>query len=209
LGRGEYRQPDHRSHVSGAAAGPPATPLTSATNAARLTTRSASPASRRRTGISIDQDFVDGYWKLTSDEMATTCAGGAVVAGCTSHLDYMFGWSPSAIATAFDRCINNHNSCSSGDLGDGTRLKMGGGMNPTARKWPATGAVTRPDRYVPTRLYGMSKDIKANGTFSVDIRAADDGMWGLMGLGSLNATVTGVTVVEISSGAKGPVTVHN
>jgi hypothetical protein len=104
----------------------------------------------------------------------------------------MFGWSPSAIATAFDRCINNHNSCSSGDLGDGTRLKMGGGMNPDGSEMACNGcSYPRPDRYVPTRLYGMSKDIKANGTFSIDIRAADDGMWGLMGLGSLNATVTG------------------
>jgi hypothetical protein len=202
--------PNHRDHVSGAAAGVDG----NTTHFGHIRCPVTHPVSI--TGFSsqnwypIDQDFMDGYWKLSSDEMATSCAGGTVVAGCTSHLDYMFGWSPAAIATAFERCINNHNSCSSGDLGDGTRLKKGGGLDYDGGEMICNGcSKARPDRYVPTRLYGMSKDIKANGAFSFDIRAADNGVWGLMGLGSLNATVTGVTMVEIASGAKGPVTVHN
>lgn len=153
----------------------------------------------------IDQDFMDGYWHLTSDEMVN-----GAVAGSTSHLDYMWGWSPTAASTWYNRCIQNHNSCSSGELGDGTRIKMGGGMNADGSEQAGNGgSLTRPDRYVPTRFYGMGPDIKANGSFSVDIRAADDGWWGLMGLNSLNATVTSVTLTEISTGAKGPVTVHN
>lgn len=187
--------PDHRSHVGGGNVCDSSTPI-------RINGFST------QNWYTIDQDFMDGNWKLTSDEMVATCAGAAVVAGCTAHLDYMWGWSPTASATWYDRCILSHNSCSVGELGDGTRMKMGGGMNPDGSEMSCNGcSLPRPDRYVPTRLFGMGPNIKTNGAFSVVIRAADDGVWGLMGLDGLTATVTGVTIVEIPSGAHGTVTV--
>jgi hypothetical protein len=118
----------------------------------------------------IDADFQAGTWRLSSDEMATTCAGGPVIAGCTLHGDYYEAWSPAVRPVWFHRCIFNHYSCSSGDMGNGTGLKDGGGLNYDGSTVAGNGnAKPIPNRYVPLTNYGMTKDYTANGTYTVEM----------------------------------------
>jgi hypothetical protein len=79
--------------------------------------------------------------------------------------------------------------------------------------WDRTGsfgnglAHHRPDRYVSTTEFGMSWDYTANGTYTVRLKAPGSGVFGFMGIKGFNGTVSGVSVVEVPTGAKGPVTV--
>jgi hypothetical protein len=73
-----------------------------------------------------DANFVAGKWHLASDEMVPGFVVGPnspVLAGSTLHFDYFEGWSPTIKATWQQDCVDAHRSCSSGDLGNGTRIK--------------------------------------------------------------------------------------
>lgn len=194
--------PDHRSHI----------------NYGNNIGKCVAPNSVRLPGISIqafyliDAAFIAHRWRVASDEMAAGCYNGtttvAVTAGCTYHGDYFEAWSPTVRDKWFNKCIWAHNSCST-ELGDGTSLK-GGGINYDGTGIDQNGGQkVRPDDVVPLTKYGMSKDVVANGTYSFDITAAGDGVWGLMGLGGFTGSLDSISFQEIGSGAKGPVTVHN
>jgi hypothetical protein len=74
----------------------------------------------------LDENFVAGRWKLSSDLAMEVIMGKPVVAGSTLHMDYFEAWSPRAKATWFKTCINSPMSCSSGDMGDGTAMRGAG-----------------------------------------------------------------------------------
>ena len=63
-------------------------------------------------------------WRLASDEMVP-----GAVAGSTLHMDYWEAWSPTAKAAWEQACINQHLTCSSGDLGNGMMIS-GAGIPP-------------------------------------------------------------------------------
>lgn len=65
-----------------------------------------------------DANFVAGKWHLSSDEMVP-----GAKAGSTLHFDYFEAWSPTIKQTWQSNCIDAHKTCSSGDLGNGMRIK--------------------------------------------------------------------------------------
>jgi hypothetical protein len=44
------------------------------------------------------------------------------VPGSTWHMDYWEAWSPEVKATWHKYCINGHETCAGGDLGNGTQI---------------------------------------------------------------------------------------
>jgi hypothetical protein len=76
--------------------------------------------------FTTDANFVAGKWHLSSDEMVPGFVVGPnspVPAGSTLHFDYEEAWSPTVKQTWQANCIDRHATCSSGDLGNGTRIK--------------------------------------------------------------------------------------
>jgi hypothetical protein len=65
--------------------------------------------------FTIDANFAK--WHLVSDEMIP-----GAVPGSTFHMDYWEAWSPTVKATWQQYCIDGHQSCSSGYLGNNTRI---------------------------------------------------------------------------------------
>jgi hypothetical protein len=68
--------------------------------------------------FSVDANFFAGHWHLASDEMMP-----GTTAGTTLHMDYFEAWSPAVKSLWEAHCINEHHSCSSGNLGDGREVK--------------------------------------------------------------------------------------
>jgi hypothetical protein len=68
--------------------------------------------------FTTDANFVAGKWRLSSDDMMP-----GAPAGTTLHFDYEEGWSPTVKQTWQKYCIDAHKTCSSGDLGNGTRIR--------------------------------------------------------------------------------------
>jgi hypothetical protein len=58
-------------------------------------------------------------WHYSSDEMFP-----GQPAGYTFHADWFGGWDPTAISLWTDNCINKYLSCTSGNLGNGTGMKI-------------------------------------------------------------------------------------
>jgi hypothetical protein len=160
----------------------------------------------------VDANFAAGKWHLASDEMVS---GAATDPGMTFHTDYMMAWSPTVLNQIMSTCWLTWDSCGSGDLGNGTAIN---GADTLATSAQANGA---PDghpvnvmRYEPTSNAGMGEPIRANGTFSGEIIAAADGKFSLMAVADesgagFNGQVDNFSLTDITSGRKGPVTVHN
>lgn len=66
----------------------------------------------------VDANFQAGSWRLSADAMYPTRP-----AGSTLHFDYWEAWSPAFKALWQTNCIDGHLSCSSGNVGDGRRIK--------------------------------------------------------------------------------------
>jgi hypothetical protein len=79
------------------------------------------PTLTQRMVYTTDANFTAGRWHLASDEMMPGAA-----AGSTFHFDYWEGWSPPVKAEWEEHCLNEHRSCSGGDLGDGRQIKGSG-----------------------------------------------------------------------------------
>ena len=60
-------------------------------------------------------------WRFSSDEMAP-----GAPAGTTFHADFFSAWHRPTLLRWTAGCINNHENCSGGDLGDGSQLNNGG-----------------------------------------------------------------------------------
>jgi hypothetical protein len=156
----------------------------------------------------VDQAFLDHKWRLSSDEMAA-CYDTSGLAGCTEHGDYWEAWSDSVRDTWFQRCNLAHNSCTN-DLGDGTVLKFNpNNFDRTSNGAPIFGANYQMNDKAPTEELGMSRDITANGSYTFYLKAVDDGVWGFMGLKNFSGSVDNISVTDLGTTAKGPVTVHN
>jgi hypothetical protein len=153
----------------------------------------------------VDQDFIDGGWRLATDEMAY-CYDTLHKAGCTEHADYFEAWSDTVRDTWYQRCNLAHNSCTN-ELGDGTTLKV----NNT--NFDGTSDQIFTNRYnqngvEPPTGYGESYTIKSSGSYTYYITAIDDGVWGFLGMKNFNGTVDNIHVTDMGAAAKGPVTIH-
>lgn len=189
--------PDHRAHVgySHGALCDPSQPKVFPAISIQVFTR-------------VDQAFLDHKWRLSSDEMATTCAGAAVTAGCTLHADYWEAWSPNVRSTFYQICIQDHNSCSR-EIGDGTGIKDGAMEYQTLAKQNGNGFQhARGDDREPVQSFGWTPDITANGHYSFDVTSQNDGVLELIGLEGASMSVDNFSVTELPTNAKGPVTVN-
>jgi hypothetical protein len=155
----------------------------------------------------VDQDFVDGGWRLATDEMAY-CYDTLHLAGCTEHGDYWEAWSDSVRDTWYAHCNNAHNSCTN-DLGDGTSLKAHTkNFDGTDNGAPIFGAKFQQNGTEPPEPYGESHTIKTSGTYTFYITAIDDGVWGFLGMKNFSGTLDNIHVTDMGAHAKGPVTIH-
>lgn len=111
--------PDHRSHVVYAtgAAIPGAGRACDAEHPYRI------PGIAYQWFFTVTPDVKS--WRLSSDDMMAKM-GHPVVAGTTLHMDYFEAWSPAIKKEWHDHCIDEHRTCSNGDLGDGRQLKDAG-----------------------------------------------------------------------------------
>jgi hypothetical protein len=112
---------DHRSHMS-VANGPMYTGQFF--RACPTTHPYALPNLEVQVAFTVDANFVAGKWHLSSDEMVANA-----IPGSTWHMDYWEAWSPSVKATWHKYCINGHETCAGGDLGNGTQI-IGGSEPP-------------------------------------------------------------------------------
>lgn len=71
----------------------------------------------------VDENFTKGLWRLSSDDMLSQMTGKPVEAGYTMHMDYWEAWSPEVKAIWQKYCIDGHETCAGGDLGNGTQIK--------------------------------------------------------------------------------------
>ncbi len=85
--------------------------------------------------FTVDQQFVDGKWLFSSDEMMRQM-GHNVVAGETFHFDYIEAWSPAIKERWTNNCLDKHLSCNIGELGDGTQMIDGPNPRPTHQVVP-------------------------------------------------------------------------
>jgi hypothetical protein len=85
--------------------------------------------------FTTDANFNAGKWHLSSDEMLpgwTLGQASTVPAGTSLHMDYWEAWGP-VKATWQTNCINGHQSCSAGQLGNNTQIS---GMQQTQDSIP-------------------------------------------------------------------------
>jgi hypothetical protein len=68
--------------------------------------------------FTTDANFLAGKWHLASDEMMP-----GTTPGSTLHFDYWEAWSPVVKSLWETHCIDEHHSCSAGNLGNGTQVK--------------------------------------------------------------------------------------
>lgn len=153
----------------------------------------------------VDQDFINGGWRLATDEMAY-CYDTLHLAGCTEHADYVEAWSDTVRDLWYQRCNLAHNSCTN-ELGDGTALKY------AFRNFDGTSSQIFQANYQqngtePPTPYGESYTIKTSGSYTFYINAIDDGVWGFLGMKNFNGTVDNIHVTDMGAAAKGPVTIH-
>lgn len=122
---------DHRSHLSFM--------RTSRPGFSSYTCDDAHPYLTPKVGgfldYTIDQQFVDGKWLFSSDQMMRDM-GHPVVAGETFHFDYLEAWSPTIKDRWTSNCFDKHLTCNVGELGDGTQMKDGPNPRPTHQVVP-------------------------------------------------------------------------
>jgi hypothetical protein len=172
------------------------------------------PAPNPLTYWLIDQNFYDGLWHLSSDEMVAGMV--ANDPGGTLHMDFTNAWSPSVLNTWYANCISAPKSCSHGGLGNGDEIRDGLIISATGTTPPdppyRAGAPT--SLYFPLSKIGIGKPITSNGTYSGEIVADANGRFSLMAVedssgAGFNGTVDNLSIVDVTSGHRGPVTVHN
>ena len=73
-----------------------------------------------------DESANANTWYLSSDRMAGM---GSSVPGTTLHADWFGAWEDSALEIWQANCIDKMLSCSGGDLGNGTQLRLDQGYN--------------------------------------------------------------------------------
>lgn len=189
--------PDHRAHMS---YGQTSILKCSASHPVAITAISL------LTHYEIDSTFVAGKWHLSSDEMAA-CYDTGGLAGCTDHGDYWEAWSDSIRDTWYAKCNLGHNSCTN-EVGDGTMYKYPtsgfGGTSTTI-----FGAPHQMNTFDSAENYGMSKNITANGTYTIYLHSVGDGVFGFLGMKNFSGSVDAISVTDLGAAAKGPVTVHN
>jgi hypothetical protein len=148
----------------------------------------------------IDQAFRDQKWRLTIDEMVH-----GLPAGVGAHMDYEEATSPAARNLFFFNCHFTHNSCTD-DLGNGYFIRKPrdyDDLTTTGHDGPCNScAKPNPGRYTKTNEFGMSWTLPTSGHFSVVVKAPGDGVWGLMGLGNYNGTISNLTITPVSSGTR-------
>jgi len=110
--------PDHRSHMAFSTGDYVAT---AGQRACPADHPYVLPALQMRVHYTTDANFTAGKWRLSSDEMMPNLA-----AGSTLHFDYFEGWSPTAKDAWFRNCIDKHETCAEGDLGNGMQMKSAG-----------------------------------------------------------------------------------
>jgi hypothetical protein len=155
----------------------------------------------------VDQAFQNKTWHWSSDEMVAGAEKGS-----TFHFDYMNGWSPTVQSTWEASCIDAHKSCGGGNLGDGTEIKRGDETAPTGVGNPGApdSNPRHPARYLPTAKLGLGKPCSTNTTCTYELTATGEtGEFGLMSWDGFTGNVDNFSVQEITSGHKGPVTIHN
>jgi hypothetical protein len=191
--------PDHRGNVVfGSSAG---NVCRTATHPVRL------PQISLLISYRVDQDFLDGKWRLSSDEMAA-CYDTDNKAGCTEHGDYWEAWSDTVRDMWFTNCNLAHNSCTN-DLGNGTVLKFMDKNFDGTHSANIFGSPYQMNDATPPMDFGMSRDVTTNGSKTFYLISPDDGVWGFMGLKGFSGSIDNIHVTDLGPTAKGPVTVHN
>jgi hypothetical protein len=201
--------PNHRDHVAYGV-----TPTTGLFAKCPNTHPYHFPAPNPLTYWLIDQNFYDGLWHLSSDEMVPGMV--ANDPGGSLHMDFFNAWSPSVLNTWYANCISAPKSCSHGGLGNGDEIRDGLIISATGTTPPdppfRAGAPT--SLYFPLSKIGIGKPITTNGTYSGEIVADANGRFSLMAVedstgAGFNGTVDNLSIVDVTSGHRGPVTVHN
>jgi hypothetical protein len=197
---------DHRSHLAW-----PSVPKPIGYSACAAPYPYVIPSIELQIYWEADPQLVAGKWCLSSDQMVDgVCnpASGNFDPGKTFHSDYMMGWSPPTIQKMFDRCFGDWLTCAGGALGDGTGIK-GGDQTATSNQLGGgpDGHPINDLRYEPTANAGLSAPITANGSFAVEVKAAANGHFELIGIDGFNGTVDNLSVTEIPNGRKGPITI--
>ena len=156
--------------------------------------------------VSYPIDSTLSGWHLSSDEMAA-CYDTGNIAGCTEHFDYWEAWSDSVRDAWYQNGDLAHNSLTN-EIGDGTSLKY-----PTTNiDGTPIGQIFQNPRQMNSferaENFGMSRDITANGTYTVYLRSVGDGVWGFMGMKNFSGSIDSISVTDMGAAAKGPVTVN-
>lgn len=142
--------------------------------------------------IDFDVDANLNNWRLSSDEQM----GMGVVAGETFHTDYFEAWSPAYKAAWQTGCIDALKSCSGGTAGDLTTIIGGNNLGGRSVRLPMN-----------RRGWGVKRSV--NGTYSGELVAPASGEFGLYSPDGFTGSVTSFSIVDVTSGGKGPVTTHH
>jgi hypothetical protein len=139
-----------------------------------------------------DANFALKRWRLSSDEQRTT----PTKAGRTLHFDYFDAQSPAKKQIWVDNCINLKNSCNSGALGDGTRIKNAGGSS------------LLKSAYQPRSLEGWTRTISSVGAVSYTgtVKASSSGQLSIYGVGGFSGEITYLSITDKGPVTPGPIT---
>jgi hypothetical protein len=143
----------------------------------------------------INQDALNGEWRLTSDSMEHGSTPGS-----TAHWDYFEAWDPDTAHEFHTGCEDVWISCSDGDLGDGKAVPDGdklldsGGLSvPSLDTWRPKSNIT------PLGDAGYSQGCVGNKTCTAEIVANANGTIMVMSQDGLIADVDNVHVTEIQT----------
>ncbi len=159
--------PDHRSHVA----------YSDNTGKCPSTHKYHIPQIGLLVYWTINQNAIDGHWRMSSDSMNP-----GVAPGDSAHTDYMEAWSPTQLDALWANCINRDLSCSGGDFGNGTHIDI----SPRNIAGGTTGFSPNegPGRYVSLGPSGIGRHcyVTAPATTKTcvsDVYAVADGVIGL------------------------------
>jgi hypothetical protein len=143
----------------------------------------------------IDADFLAGGWRLASDDdMSMT-----VKHGETIHYDYWEAWSPTVKDTWTNTCLDQHESCSGGDLGDGTEIAAAQQVGNMAAKYGV----------ISGTRFGLSRPVSGNGTFTGEVRADSDGEFYITSGDGATGEITAFSLTDQSKAPHtGSITIH-
>lgn len=149
----------------------------------------------------LDAAWDAGKWRLSSDEQM----GMPMTPGATLHVDYWEAWSPTVKNTWQVHCIDEHRTCASGELGDGTEMR--GDLANAMRNF------TYPDlqkiHKVSLTKFGYSRLLQGNGTFTGEITPIASGMISLYSPDGGTFDVTALSITDVTQNTTHtPITVH-